>query len=107
MNAINRDNAGKIFFAIGIVTCLYMFMSPASWSILHVDEYWTYSLVNLPLKEAMVVIVNDVHPPLHYWLLYLFNPLGLTQSLYFVKVFSVVPYILIMIVSATKIREEY
>lgn len=82
-------------------------MSPASWSILHVDEYWTYSLVNLPIKEAMVVIVNDVHPPLHYFLLYLFNPLGLTNSLYFVKVFSVIPYILIMIVSATKIREEY
>ena len=107
MNIINRDYVGKIFFAIGVVMCLYMFMSPASWSILHVDEYWTYSLVNLPLKEAMVVIVNDVHPPLHYLLLYLFNPLGLTQNLYFVKVFSVIPYILIMIVSATKIREDY
>ncbi len=107
MNIINRDYVGKIFFAIGVITCLYMFMSPASWSILHVDEYWTYSLVNLPIKEAIVVIVNDVHPPLHYFLLYLFNPLGLTNSLYFVKVFSVIPYILIMIVSATKIREEY
>lgn len=107
MEMINRDNAGKIFFAIGVVICLLMFISKASWSILHVDEYWTYSLVNLPLKEAMVVIVNDVHPPLHYLLLYLFNPLGLTKSLYFVKVFSVIPYILIMIVSATKIREDY
>ena len=101
MEMIKRDNAGKIFFAIGVVICLLMFISKASWSILHVDEYWTYSLVNLPLKEAMVVIVNDVHPPLHYLLLYLFNPLGLTKSLYFVKVFSVIPYILIMIVSAT------
>lgn len=107
MNLINRDYAGKLLFAMGILICLYMFMSPASWSILHINEYWTYSVVNLPLKEAMIVIVNDVHPPLHYLLLYLFNPLGLTSSLYFIKVFSVIPYILIMIVSATKIREDY
>lgn len=43
MEIINRDNAGKIFFAIGVVICLFMFVSKASWSILHVDEYWTYS----------------------------------------------------------------
>lgn len=107
MNLINRDYVGKLFFAIGIVICLSMFISQCSWSILHVDEFWTYSVVNLPFKEAMVVIVNDVHPPLHYWLLYLFNPLGLTSSLYFIKVFSVIPYILIMIVSATKIHEDH
>ena len=107
MNLLNRDYLGKIFFAIAIVICLYMFMSPASWSILHVDEYWTYSLVNLPFINGMKVAIHDVHPPLYYLMLYLFAPLSLTQNLYFIKVFSVVPYILIMAVSATKIRREY
>ena len=61
MEMINRDNAGKIFFAIGVVICLLMFISKASWSILHVDEYWTYSLVNLPLKEEAEKLPMGTH----------------------------------------------
>lgn len=37
MEIINRDNEGKIFFAIGAVTYLLMFVSKTSW-LLYVDE---------------------------------------------------------------------
>ena len=101
-----RDILGKIFFGLAIIILLYMFISPLTNTIINIDEYWTYSLVNLPFMQGMIVAVHDVHPPLYYLILYLFTPFGL-DNLYLLKVLSVVPYILIMAVSATKIRRDY
>lgn len=101
-----RDLLGILFFAIGIITLFFMFISPLTNAFIHVDEYWTYTLVNLPIRDAFSVIVHDVHPPLYYGILFLFTPFGL-DNLYLLKVLSIVPYILIMAVSATKIREDY
>ena len=101
-----RDWLGILFFGAAILILLYMFISPLTNTIINIDEYWTYSLVNLPFMEGMTVAIHDVHPPLYYWILYLFTPFGL-GNLYLFKVVSIIPYILIMVVSATKIREDY
>ena len=101
-----RDILGKIFFGVAILVLLYMVISPLTNMFINVDEYWTYSLVNLPFMQGMIVAVHDVHPPLYYMILYLFTPFGLA-NLYLSKVVSIIPYILIMVVSATKIREDY
>ncbi len=101
-----RDWLGILFFGAAILILLYMFISPLTNTIINIDEYWTYSLVNLPFMEGMTVAIHDVHPPLYYWILYLFTPFGL-GNLYLLKVVSIIPYILIMAVSATKIREDY
>lgn len=101
-----RNILGKIFFGLAIIILLYMFISPLTNTIINIDEYWTYSLVNLPFMQGMIVAVHDVHPPLYYLILYLFTPFGL-DNLYLLKVLSIVPYILIMAVSATKIRRDY
>ena len=101
-----RDWLGILFFGAAILILLYMFISPLTHTIINIDEYWTYSLVNLPFMEGMTVAIHDVHPPLYYWILYLFTPFGL-GNLYLLKVVSIIPYILIMVVSATKIREDY
>ncbi len=101
-----RDWLGILFFGAAILILLYMFISPLTHTIINIDEYWTYSLVNLPFMEGMAVAIHDVHPPLYYWILYLFTPFGL-GNLYLLKVVSIIPYILIMAVSATKIREDY
>ena len=101
-----RDLLGILFFGAAILVLLYMFISPLTHAFIHVDEYWTYTLVNLPFLDGMNVAAHDVHPPLYYLILYLLTPLGL-DNLYLLKVVSIVPYILIMVVSATKIREDY
>lgn len=101
-----RDLLGILFFGAAILVLLYMFISPLTNAFIHVDEYWTYTLVNLPFLDGMNVAAHDVHPPLYYLILYLLSPLGL-DNLYLLKVVSIVPYILIMAVSATKIREDY
>ena len=89
-----------------MVMLLYMLISPLTNTIINIDEYWTYSLVNLPFMQGMIVAVHDVHPPLYYLILYLFTPLGL-DNLYLLKVLSIVPYALLMVASATRIREDY
>lgn len=101
-----RDYLGMFLFALGVLSLLYMFIAPISNIFIHVDEYWTYTLMNLPFMDAMNVIIHDVHPPLYYWILYLCAPFGL-DNLYALKVASIVPYILVMILSLTKIRRDY
>ena len=101
-----RELLGKLFFAAAIVILLYMLISPLTNTIINIDEYWTYSLVNLPFMQGMIVAVHDVHPPLYYLILYLFTPFGL-DNLYLLKVLSIVPYALLMVVSATRIRQDY
>ena len=80
-----RDLLGILFFAIGIITLFFMFISPLTNAFIHVDEYWTYTLVNLPIRNALTVIVHDVHPPLYYGILFLLTPFGL-DNLYLLKV---------------------
>ena len=80
-----RDLLGILFFGLAILILLYMFISPLTNAFINVDEYWTYSLVNLPFMEGMTVAIHDVHPPLYYWILYLFTPFGL-GNLYLLKV---------------------
>lgn len=101
-----RDFLGIFLFAVAVLIFLYMFISPLTHMFINVDEYWTYSLVNLPFIDGMKVVFHDVHPPLYYWILYLLTPFGL-DNLYLLKVVSIIPYLLIMAVSATKIRKDY
>ena len=101
-----RDILGMALIGVSIIILIYMFLSPLTNIIINVDEYWTYSLVNLPLMEGMIVAIHDVHPPLYYLILYLFTPFGL-NNLILLKVLSIIPYALIILVSLTKIREDY
>lgn len=101
-----RDFFGIFLFGVAVLIFLYMFISPLTHMFINVDEYWTYSLVNLPFIDAMKVAFHDVHPPLYYLILYLLTPFGL-DNLYLLKAVSIIPYLLIMLVSATKIRKDY
>ncbi len=103
---INRDVLGKLFFAIAILIGLFMFFCPISNILIHVDEYWTLSLINLPFIEGMRIAISDVHPPLHYIILYAVSPIT-SNSLYLLKVVSIIPYFIILVISATKIRKDY
>ncbi|MEE1335149.1 glycosyltransferase family 39 protein [Methanobrevibacter sp.] len=103
---INRDVLGKLFFAIAILIGIFMFICPLSNMMIHVDEYWTVSLINLPFIEGMRVAACDVHPPLHYLIIYALSPIT-HNSLFALKVISIIPYLMILAISVTKIRKDY
>lgn len=83
-----------------------MLACPISNILIHVDEYWTASLISLPFIEGMRVAASDVHPPLHYIILYVLSPLT-SNNIYLLKVTSIVPYFIILGISASIIRNDW
>ena len=104
-----RDLIGKIFFIISMIILLYMFISPLNKTYIHVDEYFTLSIIQFPLNEMWSIILNDVHPPLYYFILIIFVKLfsSFMNTLLISKIVSIIPYLLLIIISMAKIKEEY
>ena len=104
-----RDLIGKIFFIISMIILLYMFISPLNKTYIHVDEYFTLSIIQFPLNEMWSIILNDVHPPLYYFILIIFVKIfsSFMNTLLISKIVSIIPYLLLIIISMAKIKEEY
>lgn len=109
-NYNKKDIIGIIFFAMSIITLGYMFLSPLNHLIVHIDEYFTLTLLNMPVGDIITITAGDVHPPLYYLTAKAFvnltQPLG-WDLLFSLKILSIIPYIIILILSLTKIRKDY
>lgn len=98
------------FFALSIITLCYMFISPLNHLIVHIDEYFTLTLLNMPVSDIITITAGDVHPPLYYLMAKAFVSVSETfgwDLLFSLKILSIIPYILILVLSATKIRKDY
>lgn len=108
----NRNFIGKFFFIISVLILVYLFILPANHLVIHIDEHFTIGLIQLPLTGAWKSIISDLHPPLYYMILIaglkLLNMANMTYSLTFVcKMMSLLSYVLLMLISLTKIRKHY
>ncbi len=105
-----RDIFGIIFFALSVMMLGYMFLTPLNHYIMHVDEYFTMSVLTLPIADVISITSWDVHPPVYYILakiaVMMAEAVGM-DSLHGLRILSVIPYILILAISATKIRRDY
>lgn len=77
-----------------------------------VDEAFTLGLIKHPYNEVISLTAADVHPPLYYILLKVwvdvwnvFLPAGTTITL--TKIFSMLPGIILTILSLTKVRKAF
>ena len=107
-----KDIIGTVFLALGIIMLGYMLVSPYNHMIIHVDEYFTVSVLHFPITDLIQVITRDVHPPFHYLLLKVITDILTTVGIQFDKIFiykvvSIIPYAIILVMSATKIKNEY
>ena len=87
-----------------------MFLTPLNHYIMHMDEYFTMSITTLPLGDIVNVASWYVHPPLYYILGKVAVTIGAAigmDSLHSLKILSIISYIIILAISATKIRKEY
>ena len=112
INKDYKDIIGTVFLALSIVMLGYMLISPLNHMVVHVDEYFTLSVLNFPITNLPYVISHDVHPPFHYLLLKVITDILTIIGIQFDKVFvckiaSIIPYALILILSVTKIKKEY
>lgn len=108
----NIDILGKVLFILSILLLAYMILSPLAKTIVHIDELWTIGVIGLPLSEGIPLMISDVHPPLYYLVFKLiFKALSVFgiayNDIFVLKLFSILPYALILIVSATKIKKDY
>ncbi len=108
----NKDIVGKFFFALSFIILVYMLITPLDHLILHVDEYFTLTLINFDVGEMISLTAADVHPPLYYLILKfamtVFGFFGVSaHSIYAVRIVSIIPYAIIMLISYFKIRKDY
>ena len=100
-----KNIIGQVFFALGILMLVYMLINPLNQMIFNIDEYFTLTVINFPISDLLHIIKGDVHPPLYY----LFAKLiaKLVTNLSVLKIFSIIPYAIILLISTLKLREEY
>ena len=111
-NKEHKDLIGTAFLALSIAMLGYMLVSPLNQMIVHVDEYFTLSVLHFPITALPQVISYDVHPPFHYMLLKIVSDILTALGLQANKIFaftimSLIPYAIILVLSLTKIRKEY
>lgn len=72
------------------------------------DEIFSLKLASMSYKDIVAMTARDVHPPMYYWYLKLmadiFSKMGFVTAC---KLASVLPYIGMMILTATAIRKKY
>ena len=109
---INKNHLGKVFFAISLLIFVLMIFTPLNQLIIHKDEYFTLAVIKFSVMDLIKINVNDVHPPLYYLILKIITKILTAlnisyNTLFVLKITSIIPYGLILLFSATKFKEEY
>ncbi len=97
---LNKINIGLIVL-ITIAPLLLCFNSS-----LWFDEAYSVGIARQPLVNLFVSTINDVHPVLYYVLLKIYS-LIFGTSVIALRIFSVIPIVLLAIFSFVKIRKEF
>lgn len=100
-----KNIIGQVFFALSILMLVYMLINPLNQVIFNLDEYFTLTVINFPISDLLHIIGGDTNPPLYYLAAKLIAKLGTNLSV--LKVFSIIPYAIIILLSTLKLREEY
>lgn len=108
----NNNLINLLPLLISFLFLILLFYIYIKYPFLSVDEGYTRGLLNLNLSDMISVTSNDVHPPLYYFINFLFaklvNILGLHMSVMHLLEFpALIPYLILLLISLTKIRKEY
>ena len=109
---INKNYFGKVFFLIGVLIFIVMIFSPLNNLVIHIDEFFTLAVIKFSIGDIIKININDVHPPLYYLILKVITKVLTSlniqyNTLFVLKMVSIIPYGLILLFSATKLQKEY
>lgn len=112
LNSKNKEYLGKILFGLSILILFGMVYLVFHKYFLTYDECFTLGLIKLPTDYGIYVTSLDVHPPLYYLIIKFFItilPIGNSNyNLVIVsKLISIIPYAIILAVSATFFKRRY
>lgn len=103
----NQKNLfGQIFLILSILILAYMLITPLNHIITNIGEYFTLTITNFPLSDILTITKGEFNPPLYY-LLAKFATKFLGNSIVILKILSVIPYAIIIIISTVKIRKDH
>lgn len=115
LNLIKTDKRnlwGICLFFVGWVMFLLMLFNPLNYSFIHIDEWYTLSLLQMSFVDGLKLTAADVHPPLYYLIvkivIKLLTMLNISFDMIFVsKIVSLIPYGILLIVSGSKVKNNY
>lgn len=102
-----KNNIGY-YILFGIITAIgvLMYISLMKGRYIWADEAYTLSLVKHSYAELCKITAADVHPPLYYILLkFCIQPFN--YSLIAAKLFSIIPFILILVTGGIKLKKMF
>lgn len=107
-----KDYLGKFLFIVSLFILGLMVFLIIQKPFLHIDEWFTKGLLTLSLRDMVHVTAGDVHPPLYY--VTVWAPVKVLNLLHIkfdkiivMKMMSVLPYVILCIISFTKIRRDH
>ena len=105
LNSSDKIRIGQIFFALSIIMLVYMLINPLNQVIFNLDEYFTLTVINFPISDLLNIVRGDINPPLYYLFAKAIAKIG--TNLTVLKIFSIIPYAIIILISTLKLKEEY
>ena len=105
MENILKKHSKIINIALVVLSAIIPLLA-AFHSNLWFDEAYSVGLANQPWGNLFVSAINDVHPILYYVLLKLYS-LVCGTSVIALRIFSVIPIVLLAIFVATKVKKEF
>lgn len=104
-------NIGKILFIVSLFLIFLIMSLDINNTFIQVDEYYTISLLQYSFIDSIRFTSINVHPPLYYIILKIalkiINTLNIGHTIFFLKMVSVIPYFILLLVSSTKIKKDY
>ena len=102
---LNKNTIGKLFFTISILMLMYMLINPLTQVIANINEFFTLTLINFPISDILHILGGETNPPLYFLLVKGLSKLA--NDFAILKVFSIIPYAIVLILSTFKLRKDY
>ena len=108
----NKEFIGKLFYIFSFLFFGFMVYLIITKPFVFNDDWFTVGLTYLPLSDSIKITAADVHPPLYYIIIkfvtFILTSLNIKyNTIFLLKLLSAVPYLLILIVSGIKLKNEY
>ena len=62
----NKVLLGIFFLVLSVLFLGYLLVTPLNHLVCQIDEYFTRTILLLPVSDIITVTAGDVHPPLYY-----------------------------------------
>ena len=102
---LNKNTIGQLFFTISILMLMYMLINPLTQVITNINEFFTLTLINFPISDILHILGGETNPPLYFLLVKGLSKLA--NDFAILKVFSIIPYAIVLILSTFKLRKDY